>query len=138
MPEITVDTAKEKATERLYGLLKLQGELTRLFGEDGYNVFIFGSYITIHFVEGESDIDIAIYAEDFELYKKVSMYLEEYFAGQGIKSDIFFIDTSMAAPIYCAPLKSKVQLTGYFPRKLLDFQRACQDKLDEIKWRTAV
>ena len=38
------------------------------------------------------------------------MYLEEYFAEKGIESDIFYIDLTMEAPVYCAPLKSELNL----------------------------
>ena len=48
------------------------------FGSDKYNIFVFGSYITTRYVEGESDIDIAISTEDVELYKRIALYLEEY------------------------------------------------------------
>lgn len=40
----------------------------------------FGSHVTIYYMEGQNDIDIAVYTEDFDLYKGISMYLEEYFA----------------------------------------------------------
>lgn len=126
---------KEKAVARLYELLALQGKLERQFGNDNYNIFVFGSYLTTKFVEGKSDIDIAIYTENFSLYKKLALYLEEYFDEKGIRSDIFYIDTTMVAPIYCAPLKSEVQLTDYYPEKLMDFHYKCQRKLEEIKER---
>lgn len=126
---------KEKAMARLYELLDLQKSIEDIFGADRYNVFVFGSYITTRYVEGESDIDIAIYAEDFELYKKISLYLEEYFNSKGVESDIFYIDTTMEAPVYCAPLKSKVQFTDYYPQKLVDFYGKCKRKLEENKAR---
>ena len=129
------DSLKEKAIKRLQGLLDLQKEVEMKFGEKGYNVFIFGSYITVHFQEGKSDIDIAIYSKDFDLYKRLACYLEEFFNMQGIKSDIFYIDTSIAAPVYCAPLNSKIQFTDYYPSELYDFNQECQRKLNELKER---
>lgn len=128
---INNNLAREQARERLYGLLKLQEEVERQFGEMGYNVFIFGSYLTTRYVEGKSDIDIAVYTEDFELYKRLSLYLEEYFAEKGIASDIFYIDLTMAAPVYCAPLRSRVQFTDYFPKKLEEFGKRCQYELNK-------
>lgn len=125
--------AKEKAMKRLYGLLDLQKEIERRFGDTGYNVFVFGSYLTIKYREGQRDIDIAIYSEDFELYKKISWYLEEYFWQKGIESDIFYIDISTEASIYCVPLNSTVQFTSYYPKRLVDFERSCQQKLKEAK-----
>lgn len=126
---------REKTMERLYGLLALQKEVEKRFGDTGYNVFVFGSYLTTKYKEGESDIDIAIYSEDFELYKRLSWYLEEYFKQRGVESDIFYIDLSMEAPIYCAPLNAKVQFTDYYPERLVDFERSCQRKLKETKER---
>lgn len=137
MKNQTADTQnkKEKAVARLYDLLELQEDVTRKFGEKEYNVFVFGSYLTTGYDEGRSDIDIAIYSEDFGLYKRLSLYLEEYFRRKGIASDIFFIDTSMEAPVYCAPLKSKVQFTDYYPDRLVRFEKACQQKLEEARAR---
>jgi predicted nucleotidyltransferase len=130
------DMAKEKAVLRLYELLALQKKVEQQFGSDDYNVFVFGSYLTTRFVEGKSDIDIAVYTENFGLYKRLALYLEEYFAYKGVCSDIFYIDTTMEAPIYCVPLKSKVQFTDYFPDKLVDFCQACERRLEEIKGKS--
>ena len=132
------ENAREKAMARLYELLELQKKVEKQFGSEEYNIFIFGSYVTISYVEGQSDIDIAIYTEDFDLYKRISVYLEGYFAEKGIESDIFYIDLTMEAPVYCAPLKSKIQFTDYYPKKLVEFGERCQRKLDEIKARIAV
>ena len=79
----------EEAKTRLHGLLKLQRDIELQFGTDNYNVFVFGSYLTTQYMEGKSDIDIAVYTEDFNLYKRLSLYLEEYFNAKGINSDIF-------------------------------------------------
>lgn len=132
-----MDERKEKAMARLYGLLDLQKQVEIEFGVSEYNVFVFGSYLTIQYEEGKSDVDIAIYSKDFGLYKRLSCYLEEYFANKGIESDIFYVDTTMTAPIYCAPLKSKVQFTDYFPQELVEFQKECQSKLEENRARVA-
>ena len=136
--ELSKENAREKTMARLYELLELQKKVERQFGVDGYNVFVFGSYVTTRYVEGKSDIDIAIYTEDFDLYKGISMYLEGYFAEKGIESDIFYIDLTMEAPVYCAPLRSKIQFTDYYPKKLEEFGERCQHKLDQIKARIAV
>lgn len=124
---------REEAQNRLQDLLRLQAAMAEEFDENQYNVFIFGSYLTTAYVEGKSDIDIAIYTEDFGLYKRLSYYLEEYFGAKNIPGDIFYIDLSMVAPIYCAPLKSKVQFTDYFPEQLKEFEKQCQERLRELK-----
>ncbi len=126
---------KDQAMKRLRGLLELQKEIEERFGESDYNIFVFGSYLTTHYQEGKSDIDLAIYTENFELYKKLAFYLEEYFNAIGVKSDIFYIDLTIEATIYCAPLKSKVQFTEFYPQKLHNFYEACQHKLEETKAR---
>ena len=126
---------KDQAMKRLRGLLELQKEIEERFGETDYNIFVFGSYLTTHYQEGKSDIDLAIYTEDFELYKKLAFYLEEYFNAIGVESDIFYIDLTIEATIYCAPLKSKVQFTDFYPQKLHDFYVTCQRKLEETKAR---
>ena len=39
----------------------------------------------------------------------------------------------MEAPVYCAPLNSKVQFTDYFPAKPVAFKERCQQKLISAK-----
>jgi len=39
----------------------------------------------------------------------------------------------MEAPVYCAPLKSELQFTDYYPKRLVEFGVRCQQKLDEIR-----
>lgn len=126
---------KERAMERLKELLELQKKIELEFGEKDYNVFIFGSYLTLQYQDGKSDIDIAIYSKNFELYKRLSCYLEEYFMRKGIRSDIFYIDTTIEAPVYCAPLTSKVQFTDFLPEELVDFRKRCQDRLEEARMK---
>ncbi len=128
---------EKDARNRLYGLLDLQKKVEAEFGENEYNVFVFGSYITTQYVEGESDVDIAIYSENFDLYKRLACYLEDYFGRYGVKSDIFYIDTTMEAPVYCAPLRSEIQFTDYYPKKLKEFREKCQRKLEVEKARAA-
>ncbi len=127
--------AKEKTVCRLQELLALQKKVEKEFGDSGYNVFVFGSYPTLSYREGKSDIDIAIYSDDFCVYRRLSAYLEEYFHLKGVDSDIFYIDTTMEAPIYCAPLSSKIQFTDYFPPQLLEFGEKCLKKLEENRAR---
>ena len=43
--------------------------------------------------------------------------------------------SEIVAPIYCAPLKSKVQFTDFYPQILRDFYEKCQRKLEETKAR---
>lgn len=128
-----MEEKRKKTVERLYKLLDLQKNLENEFGDKDYNVFIFGSYLTVEYQEGVSDIDIAIYTCDFNLYKKIAIYINNYFNEQNIPSDIFYIDINMIAPIYLAPLKSEVHLTDYFPKTLQNFVEQCEEHLKTIK-----
>ena len=123
---------------RLKGLIELQENLEKAFPSTQYNIFVFGSYITTGYIPGKSDVDIAVYTEDFDLYKKLSIMIEDWFTEQDVCCDIFYIDTTTPAPIYLAPLQSQIQLTDYFPEKLFQFQQKCKELLDEIKVRMAV
>lgn len=123
---------------RLKGLMGLQEHLEKAFPFAQYNVFVFGSYITTGYIPGKSDVDIAVYTEDFDLYKKLSIMIEDWFMEQDVCCDIFYIDTTTPAPIFLAPLQSQIQFTDYFPEKLLQFQQKCKELLDEIKVRMAV
>ncbi len=125
--------AKEKVHTRLRELLSLQRDMESRFGDSDYNIFVFGSYPTVRYVEGRSDLDIAIYTEDFALYKQLALYLEDYFEDKHVDLDVFYIDTSVEAPIFCAPLKSALQFTDYFPDKLREFEKRCQEKLARTK-----
>ena len=123
---------------RLKGLIGLQENLEKAFPFAQYNVFVLGSYITTGYIPGKSDVDIAVYTEDFDLYKKLSIMIEDWFTEQDICCDIFYIDTTTPAPIYLAPLQSQIQHTDYIPEKLFQFQQKCKKLLDEIKVRMAV
>lgn len=134
----TEPDARTKAAARLHHLLELQKETEKKFGGKDYNIFVFGSYLNTAYQEGISDIDIAIYTENFDTYKQLAYYLEEHFQSQNIPSDIFYIDLSMEAPIYCAPLKSKLQFTDYFPPKLQEFSIKCQKLLEKNKKKVEI
>ena len=43
--------AKEKAHARLRELLSLQQDMESRFGDTDYNIFVFGSYPTVRYVE---------------------------------------------------------------------------------------
>ncbi len=128
---------KKKAVERIRDLIPLQKELFARFGEQNYNVFVFGSYPTIRYIEGKSDVDIAVYTADITLYANIAVVIEDYFFQRNISVDIFFIDTSITAPIYVAPLKAEIQFTEYYPSELVEFERRCAEELSQIKMRMA-
>ena len=129
--QITIDKA-QAAKERIRDLIVLQKDLESQFTEKDYNVFVFGSYPTIRY-NNESDVDIAVYSKDLELYKKMSFTIETFFQKKGIPVDLFYIDISIPAPIYLAPLRAQIQFTDYFPAELRDFESKCERDLEKNK-----
>ena len=45
---------------------------------------------------------------------------------------------TMEAPVYCAPLTSQIQFTDFFPEELIDFEKRCQDRLEEAREKVTV
>ena len=76
--ENAVKDSENAAKERIRELIQLQRDLRSKFSERDYNVFVFGSYPTIRYND-ESDVDIAVYSKDLELYKKMSFTIETFF-----------------------------------------------------------
>ena len=135
---IAVKDKKIAAKERIKDLIVLQRELCSCFSEDEYNVFVFGSYPTVRFEYGKSDVDIAVYADNLDLYKGIAVKIEEFFGNRGINEDLFFIDISIPAPVFLAPLRAQIQFTDYYPEKLREFETECEKELNKIKRSIAV
>jgi len=129
--QITIDR-EQAAKERIRDLIVLQKDLRSKFSEKDYNVFVFGSYPTVRY-NNESDVDIAVYSKDLELYKKMSFTIDSFFQNKGIPVDLFYIDISVPAPIYIAPLRAQIQFTDYFPKELKDFEQQCERELEKNK-----
>ncbi len=115
----------DRNRERLFKLLDLQKIIAGQYDEDTYNVFVFGSYVTKGFVEGESDVDIAVYTEDVSAYFAMTVIIKEFFDKLGIEQDIFYIDTSVVVPLFAAPLNSPIMFTDYYPEHLKEYKRKC-------------
>ena len=130
---MTEEEKKEATINRIRDLINLQKLLCDSFSESEFNVFVFGSYPTVRYVPGESDADIAVYANDLETYKKIALIIEEFFEERDISLDLFFIDTSNPAPFFLAPLHAQIQLTDYFPGELKLFEQKCANELAKIK-----
>ena len=124
---------EKKAKERIRELIALQKRLRESYGEDNYNVFVFGSYATTSYDDERSDVDVAVYTPDMELYKQLSIEIDDFFDKRRIPVDLFYIDTSLPAPIYLAPLRAQIQFTDYFPKKLKLFEEKCDLELKRIK-----
>ena len=126
------------AISRIKELITLQTQLSSAFPENEYNVFVFGSYPTVHFSQGESDVDIAVYCDSISLYKKISFEIERFFEEKNIPVDLFYIDLNLPAPFYVAPLTAQIQFTDYYPDKLKSFAEKCSDMLYQVKRSMAV
>ena len=113
---------------RLKIIKDLQRKLIDEYGSDDYNVFLFGSYLTERFVEGSSDVDIAVFTKNLTLYTKIACTIEVFFDERKIKSDIFYINTNIVGSVYCAPLQSVVRFTDYYPEDLNVFLEKCIQK----------
>ncbi len=132
------DERKLAALERIKDLITLQKKLSSTFTEDTYNVFVFGSYPTVRYEKGMSDVDIAVYADTVDIYMRISVIIEEFFEEKRIPLDLFFIDVRNPAPIYLAPLHSQIQFTDYYPEELIRFEQECEAMLSQIKRGMAV
>lgn len=110
---------------RLKMIQDLQSKILKKFGDSDYNVFLFGSFLTEDFVPEKSDVDFAIYTENFDKYLEIYCFIDDYFALKNIKRDIFYIDTTIVDPIYCAPLSSVLRFTDFYPEKLNSFYCEC-------------
>ena len=116
---------------RLKIIQEIQSIIVNKFGSDDFNIFLFGSFLTERYIEGKSDIDLAIYTTNFDKYLKIRMYLEDYFNNKNIPQDIFYIDTSVIAPIYCEPLSSPLKFTTYYPTDLKNFYNKCKSVCED-------
>ena len=126
-------TFSNELLNRFQEIQELQKEVLEKFGDQDYNVFIFGSYLTERYREGKSDVDIVIYAENYKKYLDISLYFEDYFSKKGIAQDIFSVDLSMPSAIYYPSLSSPIRFTDYYPEKLSDFVSKCKEICDKNK-----
>ena len=133
-----VEEKKIAAINRIKELIFLQNELKQRLSENTYNVFVFGSYPTLRYNPGQSDVDIAVYADSLEQYKEISLVIEDFFNERDIPVDLFFIDINTPAPVFLAPLHAQIQFTDYFPDELKRFENECATELDKIKRSIAV
>lgn len=123
----------DKHKERLLKLLDLQKLLSEHYDENTYNVFVFGSFITKDFIEGKSDVDIAVFTSDVSDYFAIATTIKEFFDRFGIEQDIFYIDTSIVIPLFSAPLGSPIMLTDFYPDYLKEYKCQCDKALTECR-----
>ncbi len=124
---------RKSLLKRLQFARNLQKKVLNKFGKNNYTVFLFGSFLTERFVEGKSDIDIAIYTPDFSQYLKISCFLEDLLMETSIPFDIFYIDLDCPDAVFYAPLSSPAMFTEYYPKKLEDFKNICKEKYHDTE-----
>lgn len=120
----TIDLSTE-LKERLHMIQELQKAILSKYGEDNYNVFLFGSFLTERYIPDKSDVDIAVYTPDFNLYLQISSDIEDFFYERNIPLDLFYIDTSVEEAVYYKPLSSVLRFTEYYPELLKEFCGRC-------------
>lgn len=109
--------------ERTEFLSKLQDDVTERFGMDGYNVFIFGSFITDEYKPETSDIDLAVYADDYRMARKVMDFLDDYLVERDILHSLILIDVNQKyAFVSIDPLRINISCTEYFPEELRRYE----------------
>ena len=133
-----VEEKKSAAINRIKELISLQNDLKQRYSEDTYNVFVFGSYPTLRYNPGQSDVDIAVYTDSLEQYKEISLVIEDFFNERDIYVDLFFIYITTPAPVFLAPLYAQMLFIVYFPDELKRFENDCAAELAKIKRSIAV
>ena len=103
-------------------LADFQQALLDRFGENNYNVFVFGSILRDDYKPGVSDVDVAIYSENLVLRIEVEEFCQDYFKKDDMKSSIIHIDTEERyAFVAISPLRLNVCVTDYYPQELKDY-----------------
>lgn len=109
--------------ERTDFLSKLQDDVVAQFGTDGYNVFVFGSFISNSYRPGESDIDLAVYADNYKFAREVMEFLDDYLQQKNVPHSLILIDVNQKyAFIALEPLRLNIGCTGYFPEELRTYE----------------
>ncbi len=124
---------REARLRRLEIIQDLQRQTLVRFGSEGYNLFLFGSYLTNRFIDKKSDVDLAVYTKDKWNYVLIKDFLCDFFKEHGTEADVFYIDTEVIAPVYYAPLKSKARFTDFYPEELERFREECKKVYDKCE-----
>jgi predicted nucleotidyltransferase len=113
------------------------------FGETGYNVFIFGSFVRDDYNPDTSDLDLAVYADDYWNGVSIAAYLERYLAALGVPADILMFDTEdFDSYVFIDPLCTNITFTDYHPKELTNYHMTLSCKyarhLEEMKYIDSV
>lgn len=100
-------------------LITFQQALHSEFGEDGYNVFIFGSFLREDYKPLESDLDLAVFCPDKRKSIFIQGYIEDYLNAREIPFDLIEIHLWQKGEfIDISPLMLNVGMTDYRPEDL--------------------
>lgn len=109
--------------ERCDFAAQMQSDLTARFGEDEYNVFLFGSFLREDYDPESSDIDLALYAKDFILLLDIRTFIENYLEERDIPYSIIQLnENDEYAFVALDALWKNVSVTDYFPESLLTYK----------------
>lgn len=109
--------------ERKDFLVKTQELLHKEFGKDNYNVFLFGSFITNRYDPERSDIDMAVYSNNFIFTRQIMNWLEDYLCEVDVPHSLIIIDESQKyAFVALDPLTLNIGMTDYFPMELRSYK----------------
>lgn len=79
--------------ERREFLITLQELTISNQNADTFNVFAFGSFIRDDYKPGTSDIDLAVYAKDYKIARKIYNLLADYLEEKDVPYSLLLIDT---------------------------------------------
>lgn len=108
----------ENPNDRLHILNELNVHLVSRFGEDDYNIFVFGSFLTPDFVPGKSDLDLAVYCQDSRKSLQIECAIEDFLKKYDFPVQIMRISLQDRFWVFLAPLFCGVEFTEYFPDEL--------------------
>ena len=110
--------------DRTNYLERMQNYLVSKFGSDHYNVFFFGSILRDDYKPGKSDIDVAVYADNYALELDVCIALETFFKETEMDNSILQISTTQKnAFVILSPLSLNVSVTDFYPEELVNYRR---------------
>ena len=109
--------------ERKDFLLELGAAVNTKFNENTFNVFVFGSFLRNDYKPLKSDIDLAIYSEDFKIARKVYNFIADYLDNYNIPHSLLMIDTAHTYDyVALQAVLEDVTFTDYFPESLKIFR----------------
>ena len=104
---------------------ELQDAIGEQFGFENYKVYVFGSFITEQYRDGESDIDIAVYSPQWELMREIVDFIHEYMERIKFPCDVILIDVSHRhAYVDLEPLLHGIAFTDFTTEDLEIYKRS--------------